>query len=64
MANIQMNVLESEENLKEAFNFFDEDKSGKISKQELKKVLGETENLDTLQKLLFDTDLDNDGEVF
>jgi len=59
-----MNVLESEENLKEAFNFFDEDKSGKISKQELKKVLGETENLDTLQKLLFDTDLDNDGEVF
>ena len=64
MDNIQMNVLESEENLKEAFNFFDEDKSWKISKQELKKVLGETENLDTLQKLLFDTDLDNDGEVF
>ena len=63
MANINIHILESEEHLNEAFNFFDEDKNGSISNKEIKKILGECEDSDVIQKILFDTDLNNDGEV-
>ena len=64
MANINTSILEDESKLQEAFNFFDEDKSGSISVEELKKVFGDNEDFKTVQKLLCETDLNNDGEVY
>ncbi len=63
MANININILESEEKLKECFNFFDENRNGSISNIELLKIFESTNEAELINKLLKETDLDNNGEV-
>jgi len=55
----------TEENLTRAFDMFDKDKSGKISSEELKIVLGagNEENVEVWKRLISDIDLNGDGEI-
>lgn len=55
----------TEDNLKRAFDMFDKDKSGKISSEELKIVLGgnNEENEEVWKRLISDIDLNGDGEI-
>lgn len=46
-----------------AFNRFDQDKSGFISVDELKKVLGESCKQEEIDKIMKDADLSNDGKI-
>eukprot|EP00933_Yihiella_yeosuensis_P053906 TRINITY_DN52220_c0_g1_i1.p1 TRINITY_DN52220_c0_g1~~TRINITY_DN52220_c0_g1_i1.p1 ORF type:complete len:490 (-),score=118.13 TRINITY_DN52220_c0_g1_i1:303-1772(-) len=46
-----------------AFRVFDKDGDGTISKQELAKVLGETENSDKIVKMVKEVDTDGDGVI-
>lgn len=52
-------------NLKKAFDMFDKDKSGKISSDELKSVLGfgNEENGEVWVKIISEIDSDGDGEI-
>ena len=52
-------------NLKKAFDMFDKDKSGKISSEELKLVLGDgnKENDFVWEKIISEIDSDGDGEI-
>jgi len=55
----------NEENVKRAFDVFDNDKDGKICSEELKLVLGGSneENDEVWKKLISDIDLNGDGEI-
>ena len=55
----------TEFNLKKAFDMFDKDKSGKISSEELKTVLGggNEENDFVWEKIISEIDSDGDGEI-
>ena len=61
-----MNTLSilSKEKLEKAFNAFDKDSSGKISMEELKQVLGRTEEFDPqVEALIKEADVNADGEI-
>jgi calcium-dependent protein kinase len=50
-------------NLKMAFNYFDTDKSGKISISELKKAFGNGYSEEMYKDLIKEFDLNKDGEI-
>ena len=50
-------------NLRMAFNYFDSDRSGKISCGELKKALGNGYTEETYKDLIREFDLNKDGEI-
>ena len=59
-------MLDTEEELKEAFKVFDKDGSGTISAAELRHVmlnLGEKLTDDEVDEMIFEADVDGDGEV-
>jgi calcium-dependent protein kinase len=65
---INKDMLLSEENLKMAFNLFDKDRSGKISANEIKQVLGHAASNKGIpdvfwKQVLGEIDDNNDGEV-
>jgi len=64
-ASIDTNLYLKEERLYEAFRIFDKDGSGKISADEIKKVLQtETkEDLDSIDKMMKQVDINGDGEI-
>ena len=51
------------ENLQIAFNLFDTDGSGTISVEEIRKLLGGTENDAQLMEIIQEVDIDGDGEI-
>jgi len=56
----------SEANLLSAFNKFDTDNSGSISPQEIKTILGLTNNSkmnEQINEIIKQVDTDNDGEI-
>lgn len=65
MATMQQETLVNKSNLETAFSAFDRDKSGKISIDELKEMLGSgVETTDKLwEELIRDVDLDGDGQI-
>lgn len=64
-ATIDTKLYLKEERLYEAFRVFDKDNSGKISSDEIKKVLhSETkEDDDNIEKMMKQIDINGDGEV-
>ena len=63
MANLKKNDYTNIENLKMAFDFFDENNDGSISLAELKRVfLGNDDEL-ILSSIMAQADTNNDGEV-
>ena len=62
---VNVDVLITEQNLKLAFDFFDKDKSGKLSPEEIKSVLGvhESENIDIIKNIISEVDINNDGLI-
>jgi len=58
-----MDILESEEKLKEVFKFFDEDGNGDISVNELKRIFKDTAERDIVEKIIKEIDSDNNGVV-
>lgn len=63
-ASLDQKIYLKEERLYEAFRIFDKDNSGKISKDEIKKVLHlNCENDQSVDKLMKEFDLNGDGEI-
>ncbi len=67
-ATMKMDTVITDKNLELAFNFFDEDKSGKLEPDEIKKALGLTAESDkkeaeVLKKLIDEIDTNKDGVV-
>ena len=60
---IDKNVYLNEEKLKEAFNLFDSDKSGKISRDEIEKVLRLGPNSKEINAIMAKHDTNKDGEI-
>ncbi|XP_034100615.1 uncharacterized protein LOC117565556 [Drosophila albomicans] len=63
---LKMAAKDSKQDLMKAFSFFDDDHSGKISFDNLKRVsieLGENLTDEELQEMIDEADLDGDGEV-
>ena len=53
----------NEEKLKEAFSLFDADKSGKISRDEIEKVLKLSGNSKEVNAIMAKHDTNKDGEI-
>ena len=63
-ATFEAKNLITEENLKNVFELFDKDSSGKISSEELRLVLDlQLKDKQVVNTLINDTDLDGDGEI-
>mmetsp|Transcript_19140 Transcript_19140/g.34908 ORF Transcript_19140/g.34908 Transcript_19140/m.34908 type:complete len:506 (-) Transcript_19140:2424-3941(-) len=63
-AGMQLDAEENKQRLEDAFNIFDSDKSGGISLEELKEILGSYMDADTDWDQLFrDVDSDHSGEI-
>lgn len=64
-ATVNKKQLLKEENLKEAFKTFDEDKDGYISADELKSLLGKKRNIDieVCEAIIDEADEDEDGKL-
>jgi calcium-dependent protein kinase len=64
---INREIVLSEKNLEMAFNFFDKDKSGKLSAEEVKHVLGiagdNEKNKAIVREIISEVDTNNDGEI-
>jgi calcium-dependent protein kinase len=60
---IDKNLYMNEEKLKEAFNLFDSDKSGKISRDEIEKVLKLSGNSKEVSNIMAKHDTNKDGEI-
>ena len=60
---IEKNVYLNEEKLKEAFNLFDSDKSGKISRNEIEKVLKMGAGSKEIEEIMAKHDTNKDGEI-
>ena len=59
---LNRNTLISEENLKNAFNMFDNNKDGKLSAEELKLILGTSDN-EYISEIIEQIDKNNDGQI-
>jgi len=66
---VDLNLLVTDQNLKVAFDFFDKDKNGMLSQDEIKEALGvydpdhpENEN-NLISKIVKEIDLNGDGQV-
>lgn len=62
-ASIDKNTYMQEAKLKDAFKLFDSDGSGKISKEEITKILKSEKDLDYINKLIDKYDTNKDGEI-
>lgn len=64
-ASCEVKKLLTDQNLRIAFDFFDKDKSGKISVEELRNILELEKSRDKvmIKRLVDDTDLDGDGQI-
>jgi len=64
-ATVSRNDLFTEEKLKQAFDYYDADKSGTISTGELKAALGAGKNISmgVWEKVLSEVDKDGSGEI-
>ncbi|XP_021754279.1 calcium-dependent protein kinase 1-like isoform X2 [Chenopodium quinoa] len=64
-ATMHMNRMEKEDHLYKAFEYFDEDKSGYITMEELEQALKKYNMGDekTIQEIIAEVDTDNDGRV-
>jgi calcium-dependent protein kinase len=62
-ASIDKRIYLQEDKLRDAFKLFDEDKSGKISKSEISKVLKFKKSGTEMTKLFEKYDLNGDGEI-
>ncbi|KAK8472940.1 hypothetical protein PHAVU_001G002800 [Phaseolus vulgaris] len=64
-ATINRHKLEKEENLYKAFQYFDKDNSGYITREELRQALTEYQMGDeaTIDEVIDDVDTDNDGKI-
>jgi calcium-dependent protein kinase len=62
-ATISMETLLSEKNLQIAFDFYDTDKSGKLSREEIKAILGNYGSEEIVKKIMETVDLNGDGEI-
>ena len=62
-ASLEKNVYLNEQKLKDAFKLFDADKSGKISKSEISKVLNMSMNSKEVESIINKYDLNKDGEI-
>lgn len=64
-ATLNQKTVMSSENLRKAFDLFDKDLSGSISAEELKKVLGGSENIDdnVWKQLIKSVDQNSDSEI-
>ena len=60
---IEKNVYLNEQKLKDAFNLFDSDKSGKISRNEIEKVLKLGVNSKEIDAIMAKHDINKDGEI-
>lgn len=63
MANLEKNDCVNKSNLKLAFDFFDEDHSGTISEDELKRIFIGLKGTDDIKKIIKEVDINNDGEI-
>lgn len=63
VANMHIQSGFTEENLRQAFYFFDEDKKNYISLDDLRRVFGSYCNEETLQRIMEETDTNNDKRV-
>lgn len=64
-ATIKVQSLVTEQNLKMAFRFFDKDKSGKLSADEIKIALGDKNLLDhsNIKTIIEEVDVNQDGQI-
>mmetsp|Transcript_28361 Transcript_28361/g.43731 ORF Transcript_28361/g.43731 Transcript_28361/m.43731 type:complete len:253 (-) Transcript_28361:44-802(-) len=62
-ATLQMGTRLSEDRIFESFRLFDTDNSGKISKKELRRVLGKDYSNDLVSNLIIEMDQDGDGQI-
>ncbi|CAN6380466.1 unnamed protein product [Urochloa humidicola] len=64
-ATVHMNKLDREEHLYTAFQYFDKDNSGYITKEELEQALKEQGlyDADKIKEVISDADSDNDGRI-
>jgi calcium-dependent protein kinase len=62
-ASIEKNIYLNEEKLKDAFNLFDADGSGKISRAEIGKVLHLDKNSKEVDNIITKLDTNKDGEI-
>ncbi len=60
---IDKNIYMNEEKLKEAFNLFDIDKSGKISRDEIERLLKLKGNSEEVNAIMEKHDINKDGEI-
>lgn len=55
--------LLTEKNIKAAFNFFDSDRNGVISCEEIEKVVGKASDQAVWKEIIKSVDLDGSGEI-
>lgn len=60
---MQLKAALKEENLKEAFDFYDQDKDGQITLSELQKVFGGLCEEQALLRLIQEVDANHDNQV-
>ncbi|KAI3782554.1 hypothetical protein L2E82_12605 [Cichorium intybus] len=63
---VHLKKMGNDDHLKEAFEFFDKNKSGYIEEQELREALAdeiETDNEDVIAAIILDVDTDKDGRI-
>lgn len=63
MANLKKGDYMSKENLKMAFDFFDENKDGSISLAELKRVFDGIQEETLIVSVIKESDMNGDGQV-
>ena len=62
-ASIEKNVYMNEQKLRDAFNLFDTDKNGKISKKEIERVLKMGVDAKEIDEIMAKHDTNKDGEI-
>ena len=62
-ASIEKNVYMNEQKLRDAFNLFDTDKNGKISKKEIERVLKMGVDAKEIDAIMAKHDTNKDGEI-